>query len=87
MRNLSWPLKPSKNGGQYFKSERRRCLLRLGNGDEVRALLGEPDAIGGTSRKNRMPAIRYEEMEFRCSPCKFNNYNDLLQVTRNPEQT
>ncbi len=42
------------------------CPLRLGmTRDEVKAILGEPDDVGYTSRKHRIPAIwRYEDLEF-----------------------
>ena len=33
--------------------------------DEVRAVLGEPDDVGGTARKHRIPAIwKYGDVEF-----------------------
>ena len=46
------------------------CPLRLGNTrDELRAFLGAPDAVGGTSRKNNLARIwRYEDTEFHFGP-------------------
>ena len=53
-----------------FKVTGDICPLRLGQSrEQVRALLGEPDAVGGTSRKHRTPAIwRYQEVEFHFGP-------------------
>lgn len=42
------------------------CPLRLGmTRDQLKAVLGEPDAVGGESRKYPEPAIwKYDELEF-----------------------
>ena len=42
------------------------CPVRLGmTRDDLRAILGEPDDVGGTSRKYPNPAIwKYGELEF-----------------------
>ena len=42
------------------------CPVRLGmTRDELKAVLGQPDDVGGTSRKWRTPAIyKYADMEF-----------------------
>jgi hypothetical protein len=42
------------------------CPLRLGmTRDELKATLGEPDDVGGTSRKYPNPAIwKYSDLEF-----------------------
>lgn len=42
------------------------CPLRLGmTRDELKAVLGEPDDVGGTSRRWRTPAIyKYADLEF-----------------------
>ena len=41
------------------------CPLRLGaRRDEVRAILGEPDDVGATSREHRVPRIwKYGDLE------------------------
>lgn len=46
------------------------CPLRLGmSRDELKAVLGEPDDVGGTSRKWRTPAIfKYADVEFHFGP-------------------
>ena len=37
--------------------------------DELRRHLGEPDAVGGTSRKQRVPLVwKYREIEFHFGP-------------------
>jgi hypothetical protein len=44
--------------------QRGQIRLRMTR-SEVRKLLGEPDDVGGTSRRNRTPAIlKYGEVEF-----------------------
>ena len=55
-----------KKWWSVFKSTGDVCPLRLGDTrEQVKAVLGEPDSTGGTSRKNMVPAIwRYEEVEF-----------------------
>jgi hypothetical protein len=42
------------------------CPLRLGmSRDELKAVLGQPDDVGGTSRRWRTPAIyKYSDVEF-----------------------
>lgn len=42
------------------------CPLRLGmSHDELKAVLGQPDDVGGTSRRWRTPAIyKYGDVEF-----------------------
>jgi hypothetical protein len=42
------------------------CPVKLGcTRDELRALFGEPDSVGGTSRKHKRPGIwKYGELEF-----------------------
>lgn len=42
------------------------CPVRLGmTRDELKAVLGEPDDVSTTSRKQRIPAIwTYDELEF-----------------------
>ncbi len=42
------------------------CPVKLGcTREHIRALFGEPDQVGGTSRKHKMPAIwKYGELEF-----------------------
>lgn len=46
--------------------------IHLGmNRDEVVAVLGEPDAVGGSSRKYKTPGIyRYGEIEYHFLPWK-----------------
>ncbi len=53
-----------------FKATGDICPLRLGHTrEQVRAVLGEPDEVGGTSLKHPTPAIwRYDELEFHFSP-------------------
>jgi len=42
------------------------CPVKLGcTRDELRALFGEPDSVGGTSRKHKRPGIwKYGDLEF-----------------------
>jgi hypothetical protein len=42
------------------------CPVRLGmTRDELKAILGEPDNVGGTTRKHPTPAIwKYNDVEF-----------------------
>ncbi len=51
---------------EKFVSTGDICPIRLGmSRDEVRAVFGEPDDVGGTSRKRRMPGIWvYGGLEF-----------------------
>lgn len=61
-----------------FKTSGDICPLRLGHRrDEVKAVLGEPDAVGGTSHKQSAAAIwRYGEVEFHFGPSP----NDTLSL-------
>jgi hypothetical protein len=60
------------------------CPLRLGNTrEQVKEILGEPDSMGGISRKNQIPAIwRYEEIEFHFGP----KPNDVLSLIYSEDQ-
>ncbi len=54
---------------ERFSSTGDICPVKLGfSRDEVRRVLGEPDDVGGTSRKHRRPRIwRYRDLEFHFS--------------------
>jgi hypothetical protein len=49
-----------------FRTTGDICPVRLGmTRDQLKATLGEPDDVGGTSRKQRTPLIwKYDELEF-----------------------
>jgi hypothetical protein len=48
--------------------------------DEVRGILGDPEDIGGTSRKHRTPAIwKYGDLEFHFGP-KVNDQLSLIYM-------
>ena len=51
---------------QDYKRSGRISPIRMDmTREEVRAVLGEPDDVGGTSRKHRTPAIwKYGDVEF-----------------------
>ena len=55
---------------EKFASTGDICPLRLGmTRDEVRAAIGAPDDVGGTSRSRRAPAIWvYAGLEFHFDP-------------------
>jgi len=55
---------------KQFKVTGDICPVRLGmSRDEVRAVLGDPEDTGGTSRKHSTPAIwKYDELEFHFGP-------------------
>ncbi len=60
------PASDFKTWWESFRVSGDICPVRLGmTRDELKALLGEPDAVGGTSRKHRTPSIwKYDELEF-----------------------
>ena len=51
---------------ETFQTTGDICPIRLGiTRDELKAILGEPDDLGGTSRKQVTPLIwKYDELEF-----------------------
>jgi hypothetical protein len=60
---------PSASFEGWWANVRRAgdiCPLRLGaSRDDVRALLGQPDVVGGTSRRYRTPSVwKYGHLEF-----------------------
>jgi hypothetical protein len=59
-----------KSWWMKFRATGDICPVRLGCGrEDIRALFGEPDAVGGTSRKIRTPTIwKYGELEFHFGP-------------------
>ena len=68
-----------------FKANGDICPLRLGSSrEQVRAVLGEPDAVSGTSRKHRTPAIlRYKELEFHFGPQPEENLSLIYMEDKN----
>ena len=64
------PSSEFKTWWESFRVTGDICPVRLGiTRDELRAILGEPDDVGGTSRKYPNPAIwKYEDLEFHFEP-------------------
>ena len=60
------PSSKFKSWWENFRVTGDICPVRLGmTRDELKAILGEPDDVGGTSRKQRTPVIwKYDELEF-----------------------
>lgn len=59
-----------KSWWKKFRATGDICPVRLGcSREDIRTLFGEPDAVGGTSRKYRTPAVwKYGELEFHFGP-------------------
>jgi hypothetical protein len=60
------PSSEFKTWWESFRVTGDICPVRLGmTRAELKTILGEPDAVGGTSRKHRTPAIwTYDDLEF-----------------------
>ena len=60
------PSSEFNNWWESFRVSGDICPVRLGiTRDELKAILGEPDDVGGTSRKQRTPVIwKYDQLEF-----------------------
>jgi len=55
-----------KSWWKIFRATGEISPVRLGlTREKIKALFGEPDAVGGTSRKYRTPSVwKYGELEF-----------------------
>lgn len=66
----SMPSDAFKTWWKKFRETGDISPIRLGCArEEIRALFGEPDAVGGATRKYRTPGIwKYGELEFHFGP-------------------